>query len=146
MNAATRERVEINRHGADERFAFARGHFRDVSVMQRIAADELHVERNHFPAQRTFAHNDVCAAETAAGIFNNGKSFRQNFFELGREFGFVLDFGKFFFPRGGFSAQFVVGKFLQASLNLIDAGDDRTDFFYVTVILGTENRFEKIHN
>jgi hypothetical protein len=35
---------------------------------------------------------------------------------------------------------------LQAGLNLVDAGDDGTDFLHVAVVLGTKNRFEQIHH
>ena len=49
MDAAAGERVEIDRQGGDERFAFAGGHFRDLAVVQADAADELHVERESFP-------------------------------------------------------------------------------------------------
>jgi hypothetical protein len=49
VDAASGERVEINGQGGDECFAFAGGHFGDAPAVQGIAADELHVERDHFP-------------------------------------------------------------------------------------------------
>ena len=62
------------------------------------------------------AHDHVLPAQPAAGVFHHGKGFRQNFIQLAREFGLVLDLGKLGFPRGGLGAQFVVGQLLQAEL------------------------------
>ena len=80
VDAAAGERVEIDRQGGDERLAFARGHFRDLAAVQADAADELHVERDHVPSQRMFAHDDFCLAvgQAAAGVFHHGKGLGQN--------------------------------------------------------------------
>jgi len=91
VDAATGERIQINRHGADERFAFAGGHFRNVSGMQRVAADELHVERHHFPANGMFADNHVLSAQAPAGVFDHGERLRQNLLQLAGQFGSVLN-------------------------------------------------------
>ena len=142
VDTAPGEGVEINGQRRDERLAFARGHFGYVAGMQGVATNKLHIERNHFPANRMFANTYIRSAQTTAGVFHHGKGFGQNFLELGREFGIVLDLGKLGFPLRRLCAQFVIGKLLQDGLKLIDAGDHRTDFFYVAVVLGTEKRFE----
>ena len=139
MDAATRERVEINRQRADERLAFARGHFRNVAGVERITADELHIERHHLPAQRMFAHDDVRAAQAAAGVFDDGERLRQNLIQLGREFRLVLDFGKLPLPRRRLGAQLVVGQRLQSGLDFIDPRDHRADFFHFAFVPGREN-------
>ena len=77
VDAAPGERVEIDRQGADERLALAGGHFRDLAIVQSDAADELHVERDHFPAERMFADDDIrfTFGQPAAGVFDHGKGF-----------------------------------------------------------------------
>ena len=49
VRAAAGQRVQIQRHGRDERLAFTGRHFRNVAVVQRDAADELHIVRHHVP-------------------------------------------------------------------------------------------------
>ena len=107
------------------------------------AADELHVERDHVPFLRQGAHGDFLAQQPAAGIFDDGKRLRQNVVELLREFILVLNFGKLLLPRGGFGAQFVVGKFLKAALNLVDLRDERLESFHFAVVPRPENHFNK---
>ena len=58
-----RERVQVQRHGGDERLAFARRHFRDPALVQRDAAEDLHVERHHVPFVRLAAHRPFLADE-----------------------------------------------------------------------------------
>ena len=67
--------------------------------------------------------------QPAAGVFHHGKRLGQNFVQLCGQFGVVLDFGKFGLPRGGFGAQFVVGKLLQPGLKLVDLLDDAARAF-----------------
>jgi hypothetical protein len=50
-----------------------------ILPVQGDAADELHVERDHLPFQRMSAHGDFLAAQAAAGVFDHGKGFGQNF-------------------------------------------------------------------
>ena len=47
VNAVAGERVEVDRQRGDERLAFARSHFGDLAVVERHAADQLHVEVAH---------------------------------------------------------------------------------------------------
>ncbi len=135
MDAAAGERVEINGHGGDERLAFAGGHFRDVAGVQRITADELNIERHHFPTNGMTAHNDILSAQTAAGIFDDRERPRQNLVQLAGEFRAVLDLGEFRLPCGGLGAQFVVGQRLQSGFNIVDLVNDRPDFFNITFVL-----------
>ena len=86
------------------------------------------------------------AAQAAGGIFHHSKGFGQDFIQAGGKLGIVLDLGKFRLPRRRLGAQIIVGKLLETGLNFIDAADNGTHFFYVTVVLGTKNRFEQIHN
>ncbi|MCG3142234.1 MAG: hypothetical protein HDKAJFGB_03642 [Anaerolineae bacterium] len=68
MHAASGERVEIQRQRGDQRFAFARPHFRNLAVVQNDARHQLHVEvALPVRAARRFAHG--------------GKRFRQKFVE-----------------------------------------------------------------
>ena len=51
------QRVQIGREGRDERLAFAGPHFGDLALVQRDAADQLHVEMPHLErAHRRLAH------------------------------------------------------------------------------------------
>ena len=52
VHAAAGQGVQVDRQGGDQGLAFAGGHFRDPARVQRVAADQLHVERNHVPFQR----------------------------------------------------------------------------------------------
>ena len=47
------ERVQVDRQRRDERLALAGAHFGDLAVVQRHAADQLHVEVAHL--QRALA-------------------------------------------------------------------------------------------
>src|SRR6187455_296246 len=44
MHAASGEGIEIDRHGGDQRLAFAGLHLSDAALMQHHAANQLHVE------------------------------------------------------------------------------------------------------
>ena len=59
------ERIEIGGKGRDQRLAFAGAHFRDLAVVERDAADQLHVE---------MAHGE-CAF---AGLADEREGFRQH--------------------------------------------------------------------
>ena len=61
VDAASGERVKINRHGGDECLAFAGGHFGDFTQVLGDTADELHIERDHVPFLRQGSHGDFLA-------------------------------------------------------------------------------------
>ena len=50
MNALARQRIEVRRQGRHEGLALAGAHLGDLALVQRHAADQLHVEMAH--AQR----------------------------------------------------------------------------------------------
>jgi hypothetical protein len=83
MHAATGEGIEVNRQGADERFAFAGGHFGDLPGCAGNAADELDVKGTISHLRGWFAHGDVLAAQAAAGIFDHGEGLGQDFVQPG---------------------------------------------------------------
>jgi hypothetical protein len=136
--------------------------------MQANAADELHVERNHFPFDRVVADDDFLSAQAAAGVFHHGERLRQDFVEellfdfkrlaslvfalvtagLGHQFIVTVLFAAFFDSRlelGGFLPQFVVRKLLQTGLDLINLVNERPEFSHFAVILRPKNPFQKIH-
>ena len=49
MHAAPGEGIQINRQCGHQRLAFAGCHFRDTVGVQRVAANELYVKRDHLP-------------------------------------------------------------------------------------------------
>ena len=53
VHALAGQRIEVGRQRRDERLAFAGAHFGDLAVVQRHAADQLHVEVAHL--QRALA-------------------------------------------------------------------------------------------
>ena len=68
VHAASAQRIQINRAGGDQRFAFAGLHFRDLALVQNHAADQLHIEVAH-------------VENAAAGFADHGEGFDQNFIE-----------------------------------------------------------------
>src|SRR5262249_38618552 len=60
VDATSCERIQDGGKGGDERFAFARFHFRNFSVVENESADELDVEMAH-------------VEETAAGFTREGE-------------------------------------------------------------------------
>ena len=76
----------------------------------------------------------VLPHQAAAGVFDHGEGFGQNFVQLQRQFGVVLDLGKFGLPSGGFGAQVVVGQLLQSGFQLVDLLDARPEFLHFAVV------------
>ena len=75
------ERVQIERHGRDQRLAFTGRHLGDLALVQRDAADQLHVVGHHVPGHGLAGHHDRCAQQTTAGFFYRGVGFGQDFIE-----------------------------------------------------------------
>ena len=147
VNAATAERVEIDRQGSDQRFAFAGLHFGDLALVQDHAADQLHVEVTH-------------VENTAAGLANDRESFHQNLVQgfldgrLARSSSSclrrsrsasgssvrsarrVLDASPKFVSLG---AQLVVGELLHLLLKGVDGLDVRHQTLQFALVLGPEN-------
>jgi hypothetical protein len=55
LGVARGEGVEVERQCGDEGLALAGGHFRDLALVDRDAADQLHVEVHHVPGQLMLA-------------------------------------------------------------------------------------------
>jgi hypothetical protein len=81
VGAATGERVEVERQGGDEGLAFAGRHFGDPALVQHDAADELHVVRDHVPAELVPGHHHLGAQQTTAGFAHRGVRFREELVE-----------------------------------------------------------------
>ena len=142
VDPASGKRVEECRQGSDERLAFAGGHFRDHAAVQGDAADELHVEGHHLPAQGVIAHRDVGAAHAAAGILHHGERLGQDGLQFARQFGVVLDGGELGLPRGGLVAEHLLGLGLQRGLELVDALHQRPEALQFALVLRAEDFFE----
>ena len=121
VDAAPGQGVEIDRQRGDQRLAFAGGHFGDPARVQGIAADELHVERDHLPQQRMLADDDLRAAEPPAGVLDHGKGLGQDLIQPAGQLLVVLNLGKLLLPGGGLLAQSIVGSLLQLGLEGVDA-------------------------
>jgi hypothetical protein len=89
------------------------------------------------------ANNDFRFAldHPAAGVFHGGECLGQNLIEPLRQLLVVRDFGKLILPRGGFLAQFVVGKLLESGFDFIDPADDRPEFFQLAVVPRPKDHF-----
>jgi hypothetical protein len=138
VHAASGQGVEVHGQGAHQSLAFAGGHFGDAAEVEAHAADELDVEGDHFPADGMSAHFDVGAAETAAGVFDDGEGFGDQGFELALEFVVVLDGRQAGFPGGGLFAEHRLRLGLEFLLDLVDPGNERTEALDLTVIAGPE--------
>ena len=78
VHTAPGQGVQVNRQRGDERLAFAGGHLGNVALVQRHAADELHIVRDHLPLEVVAAHMHIGAVKPAAGIFHHRERFRQD--------------------------------------------------------------------
>ena len=123
MYAAPGKGIQINGQCGDQRFAFTSCHFSDSARVQRVTANELHVERDHFPNQRMVADNQFLAPEAAAGILNSGECLRQDLHQFLVELFLVLDFGEFGLTISRFLSQRFLRQRLQRSFDLIDLCD-----------------------
>jgi hypothetical protein len=139
VDAAPGERVEVHREGGHQRLAFAGRHFGDAPRVQRVSADELHVEWNHLPFERVAAHGDFTAQQAAARVLHHGKRFGQDLIEPTRQFILVLDFGKLLLPCGRLLAQDFVGDLLQFGLKSVDLAHHGGDFLQLAVVLGADD-------
>ena len=73
VDAGAGQRIEIDRQRRDERLALARAHFGDLAVVQRHAADQLHVEMAHLQhALAGFAHDGECLGQQRVECFPVG--------------------------------------------------------------------------
>lgn len=129
------EGVQIERHGRDEGFAFAGGHLRDVAAMQRNAAENLDVERNHVPDHRLPADLDLPADQAAAGVLDGGERFAHDVIER-----FALGETRLEFI--GLGAQLVIGELLVLLFDGVDFPDERRHLLEVAFRFRAEYGFE----
>ena len=103
MHAATRDRVEIDRKGRDQRFAFAGLHFGNLALVKDHAADQLNVEM-------TLTERALC------GFADSGEGRHQKFIERDAFSDPLLEFF-------GAGLQRIVGKRLEFLFELIDLAE-----------------------
>ncbi len=81
VHAAPGEGVEVDRRDADERLALARLHLGDAALVERDAAEQLHVVGHHVPVDRRAAGLPALADHAAAGLLDDGEGLGQDFVE-----------------------------------------------------------------
>jgi len=136
VNAAPGQRIQYRRKRGNERFSFARLHFRDFAFVQNDAADELHVEMPHvqeatpcFADQGECRHNRgfQCLLQLLLICRLRGIGVLQLLLHLGAELretrlkAFIAERLHFGFAR-------------------VDGRDERLQFLDVALVLGAINR------
>ncbi len=119
MHAFSSQRVEVNRERGDQRLAFAGLHFRDFSVVQRDAADELDIEVPH-------------ADEAAAGLTHGGESGDEQVVERGALLDLLAEID-------GLRRQVLVGELLHARFQFIDGRDERAYRLDLALVFSAKN-------
>ena len=120
MDALARQRIQIGVERGDERFALARAHLGDLALVQRDAADELHVEVAHPErAPRRLAHERE---------------------RLGQQHLEILRGGVTLFELGGLRAQRVVAQGREARLERIGGRHEHTIAFEQPLSCGCRTR------
>ena len=116
--------IEVDRQCRDEGFPFTRFHFRDATLVQDHAADELHIEMPHI--------------EHAAGhLPADGEGFREDIVEGRSGLQALLEF--LGFVREGF-----VGKGRQAGFQAVDALDNRHERLDFAIVFAAEDQVEDL--
>ena len=109
----------------NERFALSRFQFRDASLMQHHAAEQLHVEVPHSDgSHRSLAHGRKGLAHEIVERF----ALVQTFTETRR-----------------LAAQLLVAHFLHLGLKRVDAGDVGAEFFQPTFAAVAEQCIDQTH-
>ena len=158
VHAPSRERVEVQGHGGDQRLSFARGHLRNLSLMQHDRSDHLHVVRNHVPRNLLPADHPRLSHEAPADLLDHrvgfGEDFVQNFLFPGLHglLDVLLRLPRLGHPMpdrlallldpipelSGFRFQFLVRNGVQRFIELIDFLHNRLDFFEVPFVFVPE--------
>ena len=125
------KRVQVQRHGGDERLAFAGGHFRDLALMEHDAADDLHVERDHVPHELVAADLVGAPDHAAAGVLHDGERLAHHGVER-----FALGVAVLELLRLGF--QLLVGERLVRFLQGVDLRHQGTQPFHVALRFAAE--------
>ena len=134
VDAASRERVEIDRQGGDQRLTFTGLHLGDLALVEHDAADELHVEVPH-------------VQYAPAAFADDGESLGQNLIERGLQ-------GRVFFVSifdgidalanalakfVGLGAELLVGELLHGRLERVDLVDERRYALDLAFVTGAKN-------
>ncbi len=125
------ERVQVQRHGGDERLAFARRHFRDPAVVQGDPAEDLHVKWDHVPFVGLTAHGPFPADKTTAGVL-----YRRE--RLGQQIVQCCALGEPLAEFVRFRAELLVGELLVFRFDFVDAVHHRPEPFYFALVLRTQ--------
>jgi hypothetical protein len=89
VNAARRERIQVDWHCCHEGLPFAGRHFGDPPLVQHHATDKLNVERYHVPHRRMTEHIERPSPvlHALAGVLHRCKRLREQLFQdFGRDF------------------------------------------------------------
>ena len=119
VHASSRQRIQVDGQRRNQCLALAGAHFGNLAVMQRHAADELHVEVPHLQ----------CAL---ARFADNGERFRQDRIEL-------FSVGDALAERTGLAPQFVVGQGGERRLERIDLADHLTVLLEQPLVAAAED-------
>ncbi len=114
VDAVAGQRIQINRQGRDQGFAFAGLHFGDHAAMQHDPAHQLHVEM-------ALSQGALCR------LAHRGKRLDKQIVELGAFREPFLEFG-----RAG--AQRIVRQLFQLRLDFVDLFDERPEAFDVAIV------------
>ena len=124
MYTVARQGVQVHRQGGGQRFTFTSTHFSDFAVVQRHAADQLHIKVAHFHA--------------ALGAFAHySKSLGQDGVQ-----GLALGNAVFEFLR--FGAQRFIAQAFKGRLHRVDLGGSFAVLLEQPVIAAAENFGEEV--
>jgi hypothetical protein len=120
VDALAAEGIEVGRQGGHQRFPFPGGHFGNLSPVENNAPDELDVVGNHFPENFLAPDGDdsFFVGEAAAGIFDDGKGFREDVVQGLARVEAVAEFP-------GFGLEGLFAESLEIVLDLVNALDQR---------------------
>ena len=119
MHALAGQRIEIDRQRGRQGFAFAGAHLGNFAVVQRHAAQHLHVEVPHL--------HDALAA-----LADHGKGFREDFIQ-------GLALGDTVYELPGLGTQLLIIERFKLRLQCIDLLDGFTVGFEQAVVAAAEN-------
>ncbi|MPM81365.1 hypothetical protein SDC9_128418 [bioreactor metagenome] len=119
MRAPAAQRIQIQRHGGGEGFAFAGRHFGDPVPVQDDSRKNLFVERNHIPRRCNSANVKRGAAQSATGVFYYRECLHQQMVEGFSRGQPLAEFGRFGLQLG-------IRQRLQLQFGFIDPADRRT--------------------
>ena len=134
VDAAPGQRVQVDRQGGDQGFAFAGLHLGNRARVQHHAADQLHVEVTH-------------VERAPAGLAHHGEGLGQNIFQklvfrrapLVIVFQALQAFGQALAELVGLGAQLGIGQGLHLRFERINLLDLRLQALDLALVLGAEN-------